>query len=224
MSLGDSASWLVLLGYGALIWAMTPKRVSAGQFFHGQSEKGAEPGLLLLVASAAITWIFAKSIANSAALGKAFGTFGAFVAGEETLIEALIQRARTYLYTTAPPPALAEATRAALRIARAEPWRRERLRALTERFRAGARSLGVSLGVAPTPIQALIVGTAAAASDLSAALEARGILVSAIRPPTVPEGTSRLRVTFSALHEEAHVDRLLEALAEVWPRRDGARG
>ncbi len=157
-------------------------------------------------------------------LGKAFGTFGAFVAGEETLIEALIQRSRTYLYTTAPPPALAEATRAALRIARAEPWRRERLRALTERFRAGARSLGVSLGVAPTPIQALIVGAAAAASDLSAALEARGILVSPIRPPTVPEGTSRLRVTFSALHEEAHVDRLLEALAEVWPRRDGARG
>ncbi len=76
MLLGDSAPWLVLLGYGALIWAMTPKRVSAGQFFHGQSEKGGEPGLLLLVASAAITWIFAKSIANSAALGKAFGIWG----------------------------------------------------------------------------------------------------------------------------------------------------
>jgi len=157
-------------------------------------------------------------------LGKAFGTFGAFVAGGEDLIETLIQRARTYIYTTAPPPALAEATRAALRIAVAEPWRRARLRALTERFRAGARAIGISPGTAFTPIQPLVVGDAAAASDLSAALEARGILVSPIRPPTVPEGTSRLRVTFSALHEEAHVDRLLEALAEVWPRRDDARG
>lgn len=150
-------------------------------------------------------------------LGKAFGTFGAFVAGDEALIETLIQRARTYIYTTAPPPALAEATRAALRTAAAEPWRRERLHALVARFRAGAQAAGLPLGASTTPIQPLVTGSAARAVALSAALEARGILVSAIRPPTVPQGTARLRVTFSALHEEAHVDRLLAALAEVWP-------
>jgi len=146
-------------------------------------------------------------------LGKAFGTAGAFVAGSEALVETLIQRARTYIYTTALPSAVAEATLQSLRIARAEGWRRERLRDLVARFRAGAAGLGLTLLPSATPIQPVIVGESGEALALAAALEARGILVPAIRPPTVPAGTARLRVTFSALHTPADVDRLLEAFA-----------
>lgn len=145
-------------------------------------------------------------------LGKAFGTAGAFVAGDEALIETLIQRARHYIYTTAMPAALAVATLESLRIARAEEWRRERLRDLIARFRAGAGQLGLKLLPSVTPIQPLVVGGSAAAVAASAVLEERGILVPAIRPPTVPAGTARLRITFSAAHEPADVDRLLEAL------------
>ncbi len=146
-------------------------------------------------------------------LGKAFGTGGAFVAGSEELIETLIQTARTYIFTTAAPPALAAATRASLRIARAEDWRRERLRSLVARFRTGAAQLGLTLLDSPTPIQPLLVGEAEQALALSAALKQRRILIQAIRPPTVPAGTARLRITFSAAHDEQQVDRLLEALA-----------
>ncbi len=145
-------------------------------------------------------------------LGKAFGTAGAFVAGDEVLIETLIQRARNYIYTTALPPAVAVATLESLRIARAEAWRRERLQELIARVRAGATELGLHLHPSTTPIQPVLVGESAAALALSATLESRGILVAAIRPPTVPAGTARLRVTFSALHEPADVDRLLAAL------------
>jgi len=148
-------------------------------------------------------------------LGKAFGVFGAFVAGEAALIETLIQRARTYIYTTALPPAVAEAVRASLRIVRDESWRRERLRALVMQFRAGAETLGLTLATSPTPIQPVILGAAATALAASRHLRARGILVPAIRPPTVPEGSARLRITFSAAHEPAHVERLLQALAEL---------
>lgn len=150
-----------------------------------------------------------------ATLGKAFGVFGAFVAGEAALIETLIQRARTYIYTTALPPAVAEATRASLRIVRAENWRRERLRALVARFRAGAEKLGLVLMDSVTPIQPVIFGKSEKALEASRRLREHGILVPAIRPPTVPEGSARLRVTFSAAHQEAQVDRLLEALAGV---------
>ena len=146
-------------------------------------------------------------------LGKAFGVFGAFVAGEAALIETLIQRARTYIYTTALPPAVAEAVRASLRIVREENWRRERLRALVVQFRAGAGQLGLALAPSPTPIQAVVLGGAEAALRASRHLRACGILVPAIRPPTVPEGAARLRITFSAAHEPAHVERLLRALA-----------
>ncbi len=146
-------------------------------------------------------------------LGKAFGTAGAFVAGSEDLVETLIQRARNYIYTTALPSAVAVATLESLRIARAEDWRRDRLQDLIARFRAGAAQLGLRLLPSTTPIQPVIVGESGAALRLSAALEARGILVPAIRPPTVPAGTARLRVTFSALHELPDVDRLLDALA-----------
>jgi 8-amino-7-oxononanoate synthase len=150
-------------------------------------------------------------------LGKAFGTFGAFVAGSETLVETLIQEARTYIYTTAPPPAAAAATRAALRLVREQDWRREQLQALVRRFREGAAQLGLELADSSTPIQPLIVGEAAAALHLSETLRARGILIGAIRPPTVPPGSARLRITFSAVHSAAQVDQLLDALEDLMP-------
>ena len=145
-------------------------------------------------------------------LGKAFGTFGAFVAGSEDLIEYLIQRARPYIYTTALPPALAHATLTSLRILQEEDWRRERLQNLITRFRRGAEQLGMQLLPSPTPIQPLLIGDSEQALALSAALRTHGIYVSAIRPPTVPKGTARLRITLSAAHSETHVDRLLSAL------------
>jgi 8-amino-7-oxononanoate synthase len=148
-------------------------------------------------------------------LGKALGTAGAFVAGEAALIETLVQHARTYIYTTALPPAVAAATLASLRIVQDESWRRERLDALVRRLRAGAASLGLSLLPSRSPIQPLVLGEAERALAWAQALRARGILVPAIRPPTVPRGSARLRITLSAAHEEADVDRLLDALAEV---------
>lgn len=153
-------------------------------------------------------------------LGKAVGTFGAFVAGEAALIEALIQFARSYIYTTALPPAVACATLAALRIARDEEWRRDHLAALIARFRNGAHQLGLSLleppaGSPATPILPLLTGDAESALRLSRDLLERGLLVPAIRPPTVPPGSARLRITLSAAHSEAQVDRLLDALAEL---------
>jgi 8-amino-7-oxononanoate synthase len=147
-------------------------------------------------------------------LGKAFGTFGAFVAGSEALIETLVHRARTYIYTTAPPPAVAAATLAALEIAATDEWRRERLSALVARFRSGATEAGLRLTDSETPIQPVVVGASAAAVRASEALMARGFWVTAIRPPTVPPGTARLRITLSATHEEADVDALLGALAD----------
>ncbi len=147
--------------------------------------------------------------------GKAFGTAGAFVAGDEDLIELLIQRARTYIYTTAMPAALAAATLTSLEIAASEEWRRDRLRDLVARFRAGAAQLGLNLSPSATPIQPVIVGAPERALALSAALEQRGVLVTAIRPPTVPAGTSRLRVTFTAAHEPGDVERLLGAIGEA---------
>ena len=148
-------------------------------------------------------------------LGKALGTFGAFVAGSEALIETLIQTARPYIYTTAPPPALAAATRASLALARREEWRRVRLRELIQRFRQGAAQLGLPLMPSTTPIQPLLAGSAERALAWSQALEARGILVTAIRPPTVPEGSARLRVTLCALHSDQDLEALLAALAEL---------
>ena len=145
-------------------------------------------------------------------LGKAFGTFGAFVAGDEDLIEYLIQRARSYVYTTALPPAVAHATLASLRVLDEETWRREHLHRLIARFRRGAQQLGMELLPSSTPIQPLLLGASERALSLSATLRRRGIYVSAIRPPTVPDGTARLRITLSAAHSEVHVDRLLSAL------------
>lgn len=148
--------------------------------------------------------------------GKAFGTCGAFVAGDEEPIELLVQRARQLVFSTALPAALAETTLASLAIVEAEEWRRERLRELVARFRAGLAQTGIAAPVSQTPIQPLIVGDAERAVALSAALEEAGFLVAAIRPPTVPEGTSRLRVTLTAAHTTEDVDRLLEALTAAW--------
>ncbi|HIJ30183.1 MAG TPA: 8-amino-7-oxononanoate synthase, partial [Gammaproteobacteria bacterium] len=145
-------------------------------------------------------------------LGKAFGVSGAFVAGSEALIETLIQQARTYIYTTATPPAQAEATRKALQLVREGEDRRQHLQQLIARFRSGATALGLNLMHSVTPIQPLLVGDSAAALQRSRQLQKSGILVAPMRPPTVPEGGARLRITLSANHTFEQVDRLLEAL------------
>lgn len=150
-----------------------------------------------------------------ATLGKAVGVSGAFVAGSEALIEMLIQKARTYIYTTATPPAVAAAARVALRLIQRDGWRREHLQNLIKRFRLGATQLGLQLMNSATAIQPIVLGEAAAALAASQALLERGFLVAAIRPPTVAKGTARLRVTLSAAHTEADVDHLLEALADL---------
>ena len=156
-------------------------------------------------------------------LGKAFGTFGAFVAGSDDLVETLIQEARPWIYTTAPPPAVAVATLAALRLVEAEDWRRSHLQALVRHFRAGAVRLGLELCDSETPIQPVLAGTPQAALRWSAALREAGILITAIRPPTVPAGTSRLRITFSAGHSETQVDRLLDGLEQTLAAGNDAR-
>ena len=151
-----------------------------------------------------------------ATLGKALGTAGAFVAGGELLIESLLQQARTYIYTTALPPAVAAASLESLRLLHEESWRREHLARLIDRFRRGAGQLDLPLMDSSSAIQPLLVGEARRALDLSEKLRQQGLLIGAIRPPTVPVGTSRLRVTLSAGHSEAQVDRLLERLATCW--------
>lgn len=151
-----------------------------------------------------------------ATLGKSLGGFGAFVAGEDDLIEYLVQHVRTAIFTTAIPPALASAMRTALRLLREEDWRRDRLRALIQRFRAGVEHLALPVADSQTAIQPLIVGDETRALALSQALQSQGFLIGAIRPPTVPVGTSRLRITLSAAHSEIQVDALLDALAEAW--------
>ncbi len=146
-------------------------------------------------------------------LGKAAGCFGAFVAGSNALIESLIQFARPYIYTTAMPPAVAAANLAALDLFSEEDWRRSRLRDNIRYFREGAEQLNLPLQASSSPIQPLLVGPDAEALALSEQLAEKGILVSAIRPPTVPEGTARLRITLSAAHSTEQIDKLLDALA-----------
>ena len=149
-------------------------------------------------------------------LGKAFGTSGAFVAGSEELIESLIQFARPYIYTTSQPPALACATLKSLELLRTEHWRREHLNTLINQFRRGAEQIGLQLMDSFTPIQPILMGDSARALRLSQRLRERGLLVTAIRPPTVPAGGARLRVTLSAAHTEAQVQLLLSGLDDCW--------
>lgn len=150
-----------------------------------------------------------------ATLGKALGCHGAFVAGSAALIDGLMQFARPYIYTTALPPALAAAALAAVAIAREQDWRRDKLQALIARFRDGAAQLGLALLPSATPIQPILLGDARRATDAAEQLAQRGLLVSAIRPPTVPAGKARLRLTLSALHEPEHIDQLLDALGAL---------
>ncbi|MGW8247116.1 MAG: 8-amino-7-oxononanoate synthase [Acidiferrobacterales bacterium] len=148
-------------------------------------------------------------------LGKAMGSAGAFVAASSDLIETLIQAGRTYIYTTAMPPAVAEATRAAIRLLSSSTELQDKLASNVARFRRGASSLGLQMLDSTTAIQPILFGTSERAISASEALENEGILVPAIRPPTVPEGTARLRITLSAAHSEQHIDRLLEVLSKV---------
>lgn len=148
-----------------------------------------------------------------ATLGKAAGVFGAFVAGSRELVEFLTNFARPYIYTTAMPPAVAAAARASLAILRTEDWRRAHLQALIRRFRRGTTDQGWTLMASDTAIQPLMLGDEGRALALSRALAEQGFWITAIRPPTVPVGQSRLRITLTAAHTEADVDRLLDALA-----------
>lgn len=149
---------------------------------------------------------------HMATLGKALGTFGAFIAGSDELIETLIQLARSYVYTTALPPAIAEATRVSVKLAQQDQWRRDKLQRLIDKFRSGATQLGYQLIASETPIQPLIIGDSETALRLSNALMEKGFFIGAVRPPTVPQGSARLRITFSANHDEQQVEQLLGAL------------
>lgn len=151
--------------------------------------------------------------------GKSFGASGAFVAGSEELIETLIQFCRPYIYTTAISPAQAEAIRASLKIIQKDNWRRQYLAQLISRFRAHCDDLGLTTMASSTPIQAVVIGDVSKTVQASEQLMQEGVFVSAIRPPTVPAGTARLRVTFSALHTETQFQKLLdvfEKYAHSW--------
>jgi 8-amino-7-oxononanoate synthase len=148
-------------------------------------------------------------------LGKAFGGQGAVLLGSAALVGHVAETARPYLYSTAPAPAMAAAMRASLKLVRGEAWRRAKLASLVARFRRGAAVHGLPLQESFSPIQPIVVGDNARALQVSAALEQKGFLVTAIRPPTVPDGQARLRVTLTVDHGEADVDGLLAALADA---------
>jgi len=147
-------------------------------------------------------------------LGKAFGCFGAFVAGSENLIDHLVNEARSYIYTTAMPPALAASARAALARVIKDEWRREHLQVLIGHFKRGAAERGLELMASDSPIQPMIIGDSQKTLELAARLRQRGFLVVAIRPPTVRKGTSRLRITLTAAHQPDQLDALLDAIAD----------
>ncbi|HHW4678258.1 MAG TPA: 8-amino-7-oxononanoate synthase [Xylella sp.] len=166
--------------------------------------------------SVAAAWLSVDEVPlQLVTLSKALGGYGAAVLGNATLIQHLAETARPYLYTTALPPAQAAAALAAIRVARRDQWRRQRLHELVGRFREGSRRHGLDIMASDTPIQPLQCGNETTAMAMSAALEREGLLVKAIRPPTVPEGKSRLRVTLSALHTPEQIDTLVQALARA---------
>ncbi|HET8695621.1 MAG TPA: 8-amino-7-oxononanoate synthase, partial [Aquabacterium sp.] len=150
-----------------------------------------------------------------ATLGKAAGVSGAFVAGDPSVIEWIMQRARSYMFATGAPAMLAEALRASLQVIESEPQRRQHLATLRERLRQGLQGTPAHWRLLPsdTAIQPLIIGSNEEALSVMAHLEQHGIWVPAIRPPTVPPGTARLRISLSAAHSEDHVDQLCAALA-----------
>ena len=148
-------------------------------------------------------------------LGKAFGTSGAFVAGKQETIEWVLQKAHSYIYTTALPPAIAEATRVSLQLIQEETWRRESLQEITNYFRDCCSQMNITLTESITPIQPIIIGTSEFAVKSSETLIQAGILVPAIRPPTVPTNTARLRISFCANHTHKHIDSLINELAKL---------
>ena len=159
--------------------------------------------------------LHSANIVYMGTLGKAAGVSGAFVAGQSDVIEWLAQRARTYVFTTASPPALASATLASLQRIAADAWRRDRLRQLAQRLQSGLASLPWRLLASPTAIQPLIIGDNGATMNVMHALQARGIWAPAIRPPTVPAGTARLRLSLTAEHSLDDIDTLIAALHAV---------
>ncbi len=150
-----------------------------------------------------------------ATFGKALGVSGAFVAAEQEVIDYLINFSKTYIYSTAMPAAMAVCISKALDIIDEENWRFRQLDAVISYFKQRCTELGFDLLPSDTPIQPLLIGDAAKALEVSQYLGSQGLLVKAIRPPTVPPGTSRLRITLTALHSCADVDRLLQALQEI---------
>lgn len=148
-------------------------------------------------------------------LGKAFGTFGAFVAGSAALIDTLIQFARPYVYTTAMPPAVAAASRASLQQVRSGADKRQRLQRNIDQFRRGAHALNIPLMASDTAIQPVVLGDEARTLKVAAQLKQKGFLVGAIRPPTVAVGVCRLRVTLSAAHTHEHIEQLLQQLGSA---------
>jgi 8-amino-7-oxononanoate synthase len=162
-----------------------------------------------------------RRVLYMATLGKAAGAAGAFVAGDDALVEWLLQKTRSYTYATAAPPLLASALRASLALIEAEQWRRDHLNRLIARLREGLagalRGTSWTLGDSTTAIQPLLIGPNDEALAVMEGLRERGLWVPAIRPPTVPEGTARLRIALSAAHSESDVDRLIQALAEQVP-------
>lgn len=150
-----------------------------------------------------------------ATLGKALGTAGAFIAGSEDLIEYLIQTARSYIYTTAMPAAVAAATLCSLQLLTGEPHRRQQLAQNIAEFRQLAADRGIALMPSDTAIQPVLVGDSERASQLSEALFAQGYHLAAIRPPTVPANGARLRITLRADHQQGDMVALLDALAAL---------
>ncbi len=149
-----------------------------------------------------------------ATLGKAAGTSGAFIAGSYEHIDYLKQSARTWIYTTAMPPAIAAASRESLKLIKSENWRREKLMELVDLFKQQAKEKGIHVLPSDTAIQPVLIGSSRATLAISENMFKAGILVTAIRPPTVPSNTARLRVTFSANHEKKDVHLLLDRLIE----------
>ena len=196
-------AWLLVDdAHGFGVWGENGR----GSLFHSKAPLPLGEGL---------GWGSSPRIIYMATLGKAAGVSGAFIAAESVVINTLIQRARSYIYTTASPPALSSALLVSLKLLQQEDGRRDQLRKLTGQLRAGLADLKWQLMRSDSPIQPLLIGDNDEALALSAALRERGIWVPAIRPPTVPQGTARLRISLSAAHTEQDVQQLINALHEL---------
>jgi len=155
-----------------------------------------------------------------ATFGKAFGSYGAFAAGSEVMIDGLVQLARPYMFTTAMPPAIPASVLAGLRVLKEEPWRHSALTDVIAYFSKGAKERKLPILPSITPIQVFMVGESVDAEEAGKRLSALGILVSVIRPPTVPNKTSRLRISLNVSHAHDDLDRLLDALQSLGIRYD----